>query len=34
MRTPRPTPTTRWLHAGLVALPLYGLLTFWSSLHP
>jgi hypothetical protein len=26
--------TTRWIGAGLLGLPLYGVLTFWSSLHP
>lgn len=26
--------TTRWIGAGLLGLPLYGALTFWSSLHP
>src|SRR5919199_5176079 len=26
--------TTRWIGAGLVGLPLYGALTFWSSLDP
>ena len=28
------TNTTRWIGAGLLGLPLYGALTFWSSLHP
>src|SRR3712207_8015740 len=26
--------TTKWLGLGLLALPLYGVLTFWSSLDP
>ena len=26
--------TTRWIGAGLLGLPLYGALTFWSSLNP
>ena len=26
--------TTKWIGAGLLGLPLYGALTFWSSLHP
>jgi hypothetical protein len=26
--------TTTWIGIGLLALPLYGALTFWSSLHP
>ena len=26
--------TTRWIGVGLLGLPLYGVLTFWSSLHP
>ena len=26
--------TTRWIGAGLLGLPLYGALTFWSSLDP
>ena len=26
--------TTRWIGIGLLGLPLYGALTFWSSLHP
>jgi hypothetical protein len=25
---------TRWIGTGLLGLPLYGVLTFWSSLHP
>jgi len=25
---------TRWIGMGLLGLPLYGALTFWSSLHP
>ena len=28
------TNTTRWIGAGLLGLPLYGVLTFWSSLNP
>ena len=28
------TNTTRWIVAGLLGLPLYGALTFWSSLDP
>jgi hypothetical protein len=28
------TNTTSWLRAGLLGLPLYGALTFWSSLNP
>ena len=28
------TKTTNWIRAGLLGLPIYGLLTFWSSLHP
>jgi hypothetical protein len=28
------TNTTRWIGAGLLGLPLYGALTFWSSLDP
>jgi hypothetical protein len=28
------TNTTRWIGAGLLGLPLYGVLTFWSSLDP
>ena len=28
---PRPS---RWVRAGLVGLPLYGLLTFWTTLDP
>lgn len=28
---PRPS---RWVRAGLLGLPLYGLLTFWTTLHP
>ena len=28
------TNTTNWIRAGLLALPLSGALTFWSSLHP
>jgi hypothetical protein len=28
------TNTTNWIRAGLMALPVSGLLTFWSSLHP
>ena len=28
------TNTTRWIGAGLLGLPLYGALTFWSSLNP
>jgi hypothetical protein len=31
MSTPN---TTRWIGIGLLVLPLYGALTFWSSLHP
>jgi hypothetical protein len=31
MSTPN---TTRWIGIGLLMLPLYGALTFWSSLHP
>jgi hypothetical protein len=31
MSTPN---TTRWIGIGLLGLPLYGSLTFWSSLHP
>src|SRR5215217_85643 len=31
MSTPK---TTRWIGIGLLGLPLYGALTFWSSLHP
>jgi hypothetical protein len=31
MSTPN---TTRWIGIGLLGLPLYGTLTFWSSLHP
>jgi hypothetical protein len=31
MSTPN---TTRWIGIGLLGLPLYGALTFWSSLHP
>jgi hypothetical protein len=31
MSTPN---TTRWIAIGLLGLPLYGALTFWSSLHP
>ena len=30
----RPTDTTNWIRLGLFALPLYGVLTFWSSLDP
>src|ERR687898_3030403 len=30
----RPQDTTNWIHLGLLALPLYGALTFWSSLDP
>ena len=26
--------TTNWIRAGLLALPIYGVLTFWTSLHP
>ncbi len=26
--------TTRWIDAGLLGLPLYGTLTFWSSIDP
>ncbi len=34
-RAPMYTPIpTRWLHAGLLALPLYGLLTLWSAREP
>ena len=29
-----PPNTTRWIGIGLLGLPLYGALTFWSSLHP
>ena len=28
------TNTNRWIGIGLLGLPLYGALTFWSSLHP
>jgi hypothetical protein len=28
------TSITRWIGIGLLGLPLYGALTFWSSLHP
>lgn len=28
------TNTDRWIGAGLLSLPLYGALTFWSSLNP
>ncbi len=28
------TNLTRWIGTGLLGLPLYGALTFWSSLHP
>ena len=28
----RPTDTANWIRLGLFALPLYGVLTFWSSL--
>ncbi len=28
------TNTTNWIRAGLLGLPLYGALTFWSSLNP
>ncbi len=28
------TSTGRWIGAGLLGLPLYGALTFWSSMHP
>ena len=30
----RPTDTTNWIRLGFFALPLYGVLTFWSSLDP
>jgi hypothetical protein len=30
----RPPDTTNWIRLGLLALPLYGALTFWSSLDP
>src|SRR5918993_2611520 len=30
----RPQDTTNWIRLGLLALPLYGVLTFWSSLDP
>ena len=30
----RPSDTANWIRLGLFALPLYGALTFWSSLHP
>ena len=30
----RSTDTTNWIRVGLFALPLYGVLTFWSSLDP
>ena len=30
----RPSDTTNWIRLGLFALPLYGALTFWSSLDP
>ena len=30
----RPTDTANWIRLGLLALPLYGVLTFWSSLDP
>ena len=26
--------TTRWIGIGLLGLPLYGALTFWSSINP
>jgi hypothetical protein len=29
-----PPNTTRWIGIGLLGLPLYGALTFWSALHP
>jgi hypothetical protein len=31
---PMPTNTTRWIGVGLLGLPLYGALTFWSSVNP
>src|ERR671917_2848874 len=30
----RPQDTANWMRLGLLALPLYGVLTFWSSLDP
>src|SRR5215208_894190 len=30
----RPTGTANWIRLGLWGLPLYGVLTFWSSLDP
>jgi hypothetical protein len=30
----RSTDTANWIRVGLLALPLYGVLTFWSSLNP
>src|ERR671920_2036736 len=30
----RPQDTANWIRLGLLALPLYGVLTFWSSLDP
>ena len=30
----RPPDTAKWIRLGLLALPLYGALTFWSSLDP
>lgn len=30
----RPPDTANWIRLGLLALPLYGVLTFWSSLNP
>jgi hypothetical protein len=30
----RPPDTANWIRSGLFALPLYGVLTFWSSLDP
>ena len=30
----RPPDTANWIRLGLLALPLYGVLTFWSSLDP
>src|ERR687898_605518 len=30
----RPQDTTNWIRLGLLALPIYGVLTFWSNLDP
>src|ERR671916_2161921 len=30
----RPQDTANWIRLGLLALPLYGVLTFWSALNP